>query len=140
MKNRKSINFYPKPSMVLLYKFAEEGKSEYAPPEIIKTRPVVVVSRHKRHNETTCTVIPLSLTPPKTVQLWHVLLDGRGMPDNKSGRWAKCDMITNVSLSRLQLFAYQFKGNIEYKHGYLPSDGYKKIIEGLKAHLKIEWP
>ena len=95
--NRKSINFSPKPGMVLRCKFPKEGESEYAPPEIIKTRPVVVVSRHKNKGSGTYAVVPLSLTAPKYgAQPWHVQLGASGMPDNKAGRWAKCDMITNV--------------------------------------------
>ena len=117
--------------------FPAEGESRFAPPEIIKTRPVVVVSRHKKGGAGTCTVVPLSTTPPKPIEPWHIELTARGMPDHYKGRWAKCDLITNVSFKRLFLFKVKFRGQWVRLQGTLPYDEYMKIIEAIKQHLRL---
>lgn len=71
--------------------------------EMIKRRPVVVVSRHDAHRSQLCCVVALSTTPPEQVKPWH-----HHMPHLKitgweaeDGVWAKCDMLSTVSLQRL---------------------------------------
>lgn len=72
------------------------------PPEMEKKRLAVVLSPKFIGRPDLCTVIPLSTTPPKKVEGYHVLLDKDPDP-NGSGVsvWAKCDMIMTVSFSRL---------------------------------------
>ena len=53
-----AINFHPRLGQVLYCDF----KTGFRPPEMVKARPVVVLSRN--HHEL-CTVVPLSGTEPK---------------------------------------------------------------------------
>ena len=72
----------------------------FQPPEMTKNRLVVVLT-HKRPQ--IATVVPISATEPNTIENWHHELDKKSLPqrfrDQRS--WAKCDMVTTVSLSRL---------------------------------------
>ena len=70
-------------------------------PEIVKVRPVVVVSR-KRHNNQLVTVVPISTTEPLPRRDCHHELSENPIPGNEHITcWVKCDMLMTVSLSRL---------------------------------------
>jgi len=75
-------------------------RTGFKPPEMVKTRPVVVVSGKRTG---VCTVVPLSTTEPHPVEPWHHLLDKHSLPLPFQAKptWAKCDMVTTVSLERL---------------------------------------
>ncbi len=94
-----NLKFHPKPGMVLICDFS----TGFQAPEMIKKRPVVVVSPRSRSNDKLCTIVPLSTTEPKPIELHHHCLDSKSLPgkfaDQKT--WAKCDMINRVSLKRL---------------------------------------
>ncbi len=74
----------------------------FIPPEMTKTRPVVIVSRRRREGGT-CTVVPLSTTVPEDPQPYHHHMNPDSLPGHLKNdeTWAKCDMITTVSLDRL---------------------------------------
>ncbi|MGF6493736.1 uncharacterized protein YifN (PemK superfamily) [Luteibacter sp. 621] len=96
--------FYPPlPGTILICRFPPPGS---APPgEMTKTRPVVVVSRRLRGRTGLTSVVPVSMTPPRHEDRWHVRVPADAMPpgwcDRKGDRWAKCDMAVVVSLERL---------------------------------------
>jgi len=71
--------------------------------EMIKRRPVVVVSRHDAHRSQLCTVVALSTTPPKLPKPWHYYMEHVRVTgwEAPNGVWAKCDMLATVSLERL---------------------------------------
>ncbi|MBV5339868.1 MAG: type II toxin-antitoxin system PemK/MazF family toxin [Deltaproteobacteria bacterium] len=93
-----AISFHPDHGSILMCDF----NTGFTPPEVIKKRPVVVISP-RRNNFQVCTVIPLSRTSPNPIEKHHHRLDPASLPKSLSGRdsWAKCDMIMTVSLSRL---------------------------------------
>ena len=71
--------------------------------EMVKRRPVVVVTRHDRHRRQLCVVVPLSTTAPSPVEAWHhplphLQVTGRTA---KTPLWAKFDMLCAVSMVRL---------------------------------------
>lgn len=70
-------------------------------PEMIKKRPVVVVSPRFRNREKLCTVIPLSSVQPAPLEPFHHELSVGAYPPARGPIWAKCDMMATVSLSRL---------------------------------------
>ncbi len=67
-------------------------------PEMVKVRPVIVVSRK---HKSLCTVIPLSGTRPEPFEKWNcqIINVPAFLPQNDW--WAKCDCITTVALVRL---------------------------------------
>jgi uncharacterized protein YifN (PemK superfamily) len=84
--------------MMLLCDFA----TGFRPPEMVKMRPVVILSRDYR-NWQTCSVVPLStVVPVERRGTTHELPASKYLFLNAS-TWAKCDMVTSVSRERLFL-------------------------------------
>ncbi len=67
-------------------------------PEMVKTRPVVVVSRK---HKSLCTVVPLSGTRPEPIEPWNRMLIHVPSFLPQHDWWIKCDCITTVALFRL---------------------------------------
>jgi uncharacterized protein YifN (PemK superfamily) len=92
-----AITFHPKAGTVLVCDFRG-----YLEPEIVKTRPVVVVSPNHMRRPGLVTVIPLSTTAPLRVEAYHYLLRGNPVPGSDAEAvWAKCDLVATVSVARL---------------------------------------
>lgn len=76
-------------------------------PEMVKRRPVVVVSPRLPRRDWLCTVVPLSTTPPEA-EVPYVcqiaLLEALPDPFTAMTVWAKADMMATVSFDRLDLF------------------------------------
>ncbi len=91
-----SITFHPRPGTVLMCDFS----TGFKPPEMVKNRPVVVVSRKHRD---LATVVPLSTTEPIPLEKRHHELQDASLPPPLRGKrcWAKCDLVTTVALWRL---------------------------------------
>lgn len=78
------------------------------PPEMCKSgRPCLVIQNNKMIRGHLVTVVPLSMSEPEKAQPWIHLMDHRSfreMPKEWGGqgdpRWAKCDYLTTVSLTR----------------------------------------
>ena len=74
-------------------------------PEMVKRRPVVVVSPKKLKRTGLATVVPLSTQAPNPVRAFHHELDDASLPPPLAGNrcWAKCDMLYTVRFERLDL-------------------------------------
>lgn len=73
-------------------------------PEMVKRRPVVVISPRIVARPGLCTVVPLSTTAPDPVMQYHCQIDLPAvMPTwmDKIGVWVKADMVAAVALHRL---------------------------------------
>lgn len=80
--------------------------SGFRQPEMIKRRPVVVISPRFRQRDGLCTVVPLSTTKPRTVCEYHCQLSFDPVlpaPYSEALMWVKADMICAVSFDRLSL-------------------------------------
>ena len=75
----------------------------FAPPEIVKVRPVVVVSDPSKMHTELATVVLLSTTTPDVIRPWHHKLDVRSLPERlcEEETWAKCDLVNTVAFWRL---------------------------------------
>lgn len=92
-----AITFHPKAGMVLMCDFRG-----YILPEIIKTRPVAIISPNHLKRPGLVTVAPLSTTAPVPVCEYHYQLKGNPIPgDSATEVWAKCDLVATVSVDRL---------------------------------------
>ena len=69
-------------------------------PEMVKRRPVVVVAP-PWGRQSLSTVVPLSTTPPDILMPYHYPFSDNPIPGRSEPTWAKCDMVTTVSLERL---------------------------------------
>jgi uncharacterized protein YifN (PemK superfamily) len=76
-------------------------------PEMVKVRPVVVISPEPRGRITRlCTVVPLSTTQPEALELHHCeirLARPLPKPFDAAICWAKADMLATVSYERLDM-------------------------------------
>jgi uncharacterized protein YifN (PemK superfamily) len=97
------LKFPPNPGSVLRCDF-----KGLMPPEMIKPRPVVVISaRLQRETRGTCVVVALSSTDPQNIHDFHcrIQLPGPRLPAGLAPEcWVKGDMIYTVSLERLDLY------------------------------------
>lgn len=96
------LKYHPKIGSIVFCEF------DGMPPEMETAHYAVAVSNDNMPRSGLCTVVPLSSQPPDVVQKWHHLLaetSTRALPPHKRAKpsWAKCDMITTVSLQRLSL-------------------------------------
>lgn len=110
-----AINFSPKVGQILECNYGEytlsaDGRAVkdvnyHIPPEMIKNRLVVVLNG--KLNQNSCIVVPLSTTHDlqKTLRGIHVEIPGEDIPEfiyfRQQVRWAKADMIQQVSTERL---------------------------------------
>ena len=96
-----ALKYQPFPGTLWMCNF----DTGFKPPEMVKVRPVVVISPRPESATGLCTVVPLSTTPPDPVQRFHYRMGRESLPAGKfqqSETWAKCDMLNTVSLNRLR--------------------------------------
>ena len=94
-----TIEFHPRAGCVLMCDFYG-----YVEPEIIKARPIVIVSPKHISRGGLYTVIPLSTTAPDPVEKYHYKLLKDPIPNSNEEVWAKCDMVCTVCVERLDRF------------------------------------
>ena len=95
-----ALPFHPRTGTLWMCDF----NTGFQPPEMVKRRPVVVISPYPRRRVTgLCTVVPLSTTNPIPIEPFHHLMDPRSLPGRlaQNDTWAKCDMLNTVSVDRL---------------------------------------
>ena len=95
-----ALKFHPKAGIVLVCDF--EGLKA---PEMVKQRPIVVVSPKKLKRPGLVTIVPLSTKKPHRVRRFHHELDSTSLPPPfaENQCWAKCDMLYTVRFERLDL-------------------------------------
>ncbi|WP_168707785.1 type II toxin-antitoxin system PemK/MazF family toxin [Sphingopyxis sp. PAMC25046] len=96
-----ALNFYPRAGQVLMCSF-----SGFVEPEMIKPRPVVVVSPRLPRRSQIVTVVPISLTEPVPLMPYQVRLSKNYHPDEPDDLpcWAIADHVMNLGLYRLSGF------------------------------------
>ena len=95
------LKFHPEPGTILICNF--DGFKE---PEMVKARPVVVVSPRLKRRHGLLTVAPLSTLEPEPCMGYHCrveLLQPLPEPFTRTVMWVKADMIYNVGFHRLGL-------------------------------------
>uniref|UniRef100_UPI0035CC40CE type II toxin-antitoxin system PemK/MazF family toxin n=1 Tax=uncultured Sphingomonas sp. TaxID=158754 RepID=UPI0035CC40CE len=97
------LNFYPDAGMILVCHYDAIAPA----PEMIKSRPVVVVGPRLRRRGRLAAVVPLSTTAPAEIEAYHcriTLAQPLPAPFDAPTMWGKCDMVSSVSLDRLDRF------------------------------------
>ena len=95
--------YYPSPGEIVVCRYDDQ----VIEPEMRKTRPAVVVGPRLRGRGRLVTVVPLSTTEPDSVQDYHcriALPRPLPKPFETPVMWAKCDLVSSVSLDRLDRF------------------------------------
>lgn len=92
------INWQPQPGQILICHFG----LGFRPPEMVKTRPVIVISPKARIWTKLCVVVPISSRAPDPVQDHHFRLPTGLLPSRKyEEAWIKGDTVMAVSCHRL---------------------------------------
>lgn len=96
----KPLPYHPKMGEVLRCDYSGLQRREMS-----KVRWVVVISPKFLNRPGLCTVVPISTSPPHSVEKYHVKLDHDPAP-NASGddAWVKCDMVMTVDFARLSAY------------------------------------
>ncbi len=96
------LSFHPKPATIVICDYS----SGFREPEMVKRRPAIIVSPRLRRRGGLCSVVPLSTTEPEHIMPYHYLLKFEKPlphPWDFEEMWVKADMISTVSLKRLDL-------------------------------------
>lgn len=94
-----TLTFHPRAGAVLMCDF--DG---FRAPEMIKMRPIVIVSPKHLVRPGLYTIVPLSLTAPDPIKEYHYKLSKDPIPNSNKEVWAKCDMLVTVCVDRLDRF------------------------------------
>ncbi len=122
------LRYHPETGTILICDF--RGMEA---PEMVKRRPVIVVSPRLRRRSGLCTVVPMSTTPPEPPRAWHYRLRlDRPLPRpyDATHHWVKADMVYTVSFSRLRLpFKRKSNGAREYDVRVLDDADMRRVRE-----------
>ena len=127
------ISFVPRLGMMLLCDFS----TGFKPPEMVKRRPVVILSPGSRKRQT-CIVVPASTVAPIRHMSLAVPLDAAKYPFLNRSTWVKCDMIMTVSRQRLFLFRNASNGRaLDSRRSMIGADDLDKIRYGIARALRL---
>jgi mRNA interferase MazF len=105
----------------------------FVAPEMVKRRPVVIISPNFKKRIGLCTIVPLSLTEPNPIMSYHckLTLDKRLPPpyDSSATSWVKGDLLATVSFTRLFLpyAGKDIRGNRKYVLNVVKDSDLKNI-------------
>ena len=114
-----ALAYYPSAGEIVLCDYS----TGFISPEMVKLRPVVVVSPRLRRRADLVAVVPLNTSPPNPAEPHHcnfTLQPPLPAPYAVPQMWAKCDMLATVSLSRLDRF----------RDGRVPGTGARRYRTG----------
>ncbi len=130
------LPYLPRPGEVLICAFDDVAPGA----EMIKRRPVVVVSSYRSHSRRLCTVVPLSTTAPEPALAWHHALPSLSIAGWKAAGtiWAKSDMLATVAFDRLNApYLKSRHGGRRYTTTVLPAPDLEAIRRGIRAYLDL---
>ena len=127
------ITFHPHPGTILICDFS----TGFQPPEMVKVRPAIVLSPHRRTGNLV-TVVPLSSTAPVPILPWHVQLPAGAYPPARGPMWAKCDVVLTIALTRLDRVRQKGpQGSPIYSAPRLAPVTFAAVQLGVKAALGL---
>lgn len=133
-----SLTFHPAQRTVLICDYT----TGFISPEMVKKRPVVIISPRPRHQKQLCTVVPLSTTQPNPIEGFHHQLNPLSLPSNlaKQPTWAKCDMLATVSLARLDRIKVgrDINGKRLYVNHRVIDEDFEAILKGVLIALGLK--
>jgi mRNA interferase MazF len=132
-----SILYYPLPGEILLCDYGVD----VIPPEMEKRRPVVIVTPRLRRRGELVGVVPLSTTEPDALEDFHCHLElatPLPAPWDSPVMWAKCDMFSVLSRTRLDRFkAGRGGGKRVFVAGKVSAEQLKAIKAALLCGLGL---
>ena len=132
------INWQPQAGQILICHFG----LGFRKPEMIKTRPVIVISPKVSPWTKLCTVLPISSRPPVPVRPHHLRLPEGLVPGAKYREaWVKGDVVMTVGAHRLDRIKAGFR---RYVAPVVPPDVLKEarrcVLHSNGMHsLTVHW-
>lgn len=116
------LNFYPRAGQILVCDF-----SGFKVPEMVKPRPVIIISPRLPYRSDIVAVVPTSTTAPKHDYPYCYRLSKNYHPSEPAETpvWAKADMLMNLGIYRLNGFKI---GRRKYEFPTLTDDD----LQGVK--------
>lgn len=132
------LTFHPSPGLILVCDYT----TGFILPEMVKRRPVIVISPRLRNRVNLCTVVPLSTSDPVRPQEYHCRIEmERPLPKPWDSKvvWVKADMIATVSFSRLELVRgpKDFEGKRKYIQANIGPENLLKIRKCVLSALGL---
>lgn len=126
------INYHPRAGQVLMCDFRG-----FAEPEMVKPRPVVVISPKLPSRAGVVAVVPISLTPPQTPSKYKIQLSKNYHPQEPDDLpcWAACDMVMNLGLYRLDGFKV---GRRKWANPQMSGDDLLAVRRGVLIGLGLD--
>lgn len=120
-----AISYYPRAGAILVCDL-----SDFRPPEMDKVRPVMIVGPRLPNRGRLVTIVPLSTTKPDRVLPFNVMLSKNYHPSepDQPGVWAKCDMVLNVCVDRLDGFKV---GRRKWEHPVASAEDLENVRKGV---------
>ena len=131
-----TLPYRPKPGEVLICGFDDAARGV----EMVKRRPVVVVSCEASHHRNLCTVVPISTTAPIPPRSWHHPLPYLAVAgwQAKALMWVKCDMLATVSFERLNApYRKSRSGGRRYQNHVLATADLEAIRLCIRSYLGL---
>jgi mRNA interferase MazF len=128
----KPLPFHPHAGSVLVADF--QG---FSPPELTKKRPVIVISPKLPYRSGLVAVVPISTTAPRSNVPYVYRLSRNYAPwgDIETATWAKCDLVMNIGLGRLQSFKVDRR---KFHTPRLSSEDLKGVRQAVLAGLGFQ--
>ena len=125
------LQFFPRAGQIFVCDF-----TSFEEPEMTKKRPVIVISPRLPYRSQIVTIVPISTTAPQHSLPFVVRLSKNYHPMEAADvpSWAKCDMVTNLAIHRLE----QFKvGRRKYVYPTVTSEDLKAVRDGVVHGLGL---
>ena len=128
------LTFHPDAGAILICDF-----SGFVPPEIVKKRPVVVVSPRRRSGpaDALVTVVPLSSQEPHRLEPWHFEIPLGAYPPARGRMWIKGDILMTVGLARLDRVRFREGGRAVYRPLNMSAETMVHVRAAILAALKL---
>jgi len=127
-----ALTFHPGPGAIVICDFS----TGFKPPEMVKVRPVVVISPRRRMGQL-ATVVPLSSKEPEKSEPWHYALGAGTYPPARSQMWVKADLVATVALDRLDRIMVRVGGQRTYQVFQLNPAELHSVRLAVKAALGL---
>lgn len=132
-----AINEHPAIGTILICDF-----TGFKEPEMVKRRPVVVISPKIAIRGKLCTVVPISTGEPTPKMSYHCQLDIQPPlpePYDQGPNWIKGDMVFSAGFHRLDLIRLgkDRYGQRIYRYDTLPHEDIKRVRSCVLASLGL---
>lgn len=127
-----ALGFHPRAGEVFMCDF--KGFEE---PEMVKPRPVIVVSPRLPHRSSIVAIVPISLTAPTHNLPFCFKLSRNYHPKEPDDLpcWAKADMLLNIGLYRLTAFKV---GRRKYEYPTLSAEDLAGVRHAVLCGLGLD--